>query len=141
MNNNRSVSSHITKPAKSPATSKKPKSNDNDGLSGFFRLATSSVKEIGIPGFLTVFFCYIFWNNGSDEQKSEFIDTFFLFKNVEDNKFPFGVVIVLLIVIMIFQHYFYTKDIKLVNKELDRVTEEKKYLQEDLNKKRLNSSK
>jgi hypothetical protein len=129
------------KPKKARRVSNSSANNQGGDFSGFFKMGTAAIKEIGIPGFVVTFLCFVFWQYADIAQKKDFIDIFFLFKNIESNKFPYGLVVVVLIATMIFQHVFYKKDLKLTNKELERVSEEKKQLQEILNKKQLNTSK
>lgn len=139
MTTSRSSGVHV----KVKKTISKPKraSGDDSGFSGYFQVVTTSIKEIGVFGFLVAFFCFIFWQYASDKQKSEFIDLFFLFKDIEEHKFPYGLVVGLLITSMIIQHYFSTRERKQIEKELERVSDEKKHLQELLNNKQLKTSK
>jgi hypothetical protein len=98
------------------------------------------IKELGIPSFLVLFFVMCFLGFASAEQKSEFIDKFFLFKEVSNNPFPFSFVILVLLLIIILQHVYYKKEVQLNKDEVSRLAQEKTQLQEKILGKKMTSS-
>jgi len=99
------------------------------------------IKELGIPAFVVLFFVICFIWFATVEQKREFIDKYFLLKDVQNNPFPFTLIIVVLLLIIILQHIFYNKILKIHRDENDKLGIEKSDLQEKLLNKKLNSSK
>ncbi|MEO7048981.1 MAG: hypothetical protein ABI091_27000 [Ferruginibacter sp.] len=118
----------------------KSKGTSDSGY-GIVKFIASLIKELGIPAFGVLFFTVVFIKVASDEQKKEFVDKFFLFKDVNNNPFPFSFVILALLLIVLLQHIFYNKIIKTQGKEIDRIAKEKSALQSRQTGKNLNSSK
>jgi predicted membrane protein len=100
----------------------------------------TSIKELGIPSFIVLFFVIIFVTFASKDQKSQFIDEFFLFKDVSKNPFPVAFVVLILIAAIILQYVYYNKIINQKSKENERLGAEKSKLQEVLLNKQLHSS-
>src|SRR5213595_3930557 len=117
----------------------KPKMIANDG--GTIKFWASLIKELGIPAFVVLFFVLIFLWFASPSQKGEFIDKFFLLKDIKNNPFPFSLVVLALLLIIILQWIFYNKIIKMHKKENEKLGEEKTNLQERLLNKKLHSRK
>lgn len=111
-----------------------------DGSSPSLGVWAALIKELGIPAFMVLFFVMCFLWFASSEQKSEFIDKFFLFKGVRNNPFPISFVILVLLFIIILQHVYYKKEIQLHKNEVNRLAQEKSLLQEKILGKKMTSS-
>jgi hypothetical protein len=114
--------------------------NNNYGINSISFWA-SLIKELGIPAFGVLFFVICFLWFATEKQKQEFIDKFFLLKDVQNNPFPFSVIVLVLLIVILLQYIYYNKILKLNKEENLRLGEEKTDLQEKLLEKRLHSSK
>ncbi len=99
------------------------------------------IKELGIPAFCVLFFVVCFLWFATEKQKQEFIDKFFLLKDVQNNPYPFSIIVLVLLIVILLQYIFYNKIIKFNKEENRRLGEEKTLLQEKLLDKRLHTSK
>lgn len=104
------------------------------------KLTTTIFKEVGIAGFICIVLTFIFIYYSSIEQKTEFIDKFFLFKNSELTSPNVIFVIGILIITIIISNAYLLKENKRISKELDRVSALRTDLQEKLINKGLQSS-
>jgi predicted membrane protein len=118
----------------------KNKKNRGTGY-GFIGFVASLIKELGIPAFVVLFFTVVFFKVATIDQEKEFVDEFFLFKDVNKNPFPFSFVVVALILIIILLFVFYNKIIENQKQEIKRIAEEKSELQSRMAGKNLHSSK
>jgi hypothetical protein len=127
-----------TRPSRT-SPKKAPKAATNDQF-GLFKLLTSIVKEVGIPGFIVVFLAVIFIIYGTSSQKTEFIDRFILLKGSIQDPNPAAFVVTFLVFILILGAIYHIRILDLERKEIERIGEEKSKLQEQLTQKRLRSS-
>ena len=97
------------------------------------------IKELGIPAFLILFFIFCFLCFASASQKKEFIDKFYLLKDVDNNPFPFSLTVLALLLIIYLQYVFYRKVLKVYKDEILRIGREKSELQKQLSGKLMNS--
>lgn len=58
------------------------------------------ISQAGVFGFLVFFGCAVFYFSADEEQKREFVDQYFLFRNAGDNPFPFAVVVLFLLLML-----------------------------------------
>lgn len=112
----------------------------SQGNAGTLGALATIFKELGLPSFLIVIVVGIFFLFGSPEQKSEFIDRFILLKNVQEDPFPFAIVVASLLLIIIIGGYYQQKEIKKLKSENRRIGDEKTELQTKLIEKDLRSS-
>jgi hypothetical protein len=117
---------------------KRVKEQDTNLFSLKFWVAV--MKELGILAFIVFFLAMIFLFFASNEQKSAFIDKFFLFQDVNKNPFPFSFVIAGLILVIILQYLYFKRILSIKEDANKRLGEEKSDLQSRLLNKRLNSS-
>lgn len=99
----------------------KPKKTTQLGFPQIALAFAGIIKEIGLPGFIVVFVCTIFFSYGSDTQKTEFIDKFILLKGISENPAPFGIIVVALIFCNVLQHIYYSSRLKVAKEENERV--------------------
>jgi hypothetical protein len=108
--------------------------NSNPGI-GFPQIALAFagiIKEIGLPGFIVTFVCTIFYVSGTDTQKREFIDKFILLKGVSENPYPFGIIVIALIICSVIQHVYYSLRLKAAKEETQRSLDHNSDLQKRL---------
>lgn len=86
------------------------------------------VKEVGLIGFVTVLFAFVFLTFSTIEQKQEFIDRFILLKPAQYNLNCY-LVLLFLIVIIVLGFIYYKSILKLKKGEIKRLGEEKERLQ------------
>lgn len=100
-------------------------------VESIIRLCTTVIKEVGFLGFILIFavLLVIIW--ATENQKQAIIDKYILIKDVEKNPFPFILIVLALIVIIILQGIYYRAIIKREKREIIRLSGEKKRLQKD----------
>lgn len=98
------------------------------------------MKEVGLIGFIVLVIASVFLIWGTVDQKREFIDTFILLKNSNQNSFPCVIVILTLFLLLVIGSIYSNKMLKLRREENNRIGKEKSDLQENLLDKNLNSS-
>ncbi len=98
------------------------------------------MKEVGLIGFIVLVIASVFLIWGTTVQKREFIDTFILLKNTNQNQFPCVIVILTLFLLLVIGSIYSNKMLKLRREENNRIGKEKSVLQEKLLGKSLNSS-
>lgn len=98
------------------------------------------IKAIGIPGFLVAFVSSLFWYYGTTEQKREFIDRFILLKGYANDPNPAAFVVSFLVFILILGAIYHVRMQALDTEEIERISREKRELQEQLTRKRLPST-
>lgn len=105
------------------------------------KVLSGIIKELGLPSFM--FFCtlMVFIWYGTKEQKEQFIDRFVLLKTVQDDPFPFALVIVFLLFILFITIVQFNVRLKILQEENSRIGEEKTRLQNKLIEHELKSSK
>lgn len=117
---------------------KKGQSSDPNLFS--LKFWVSAMKELGIPAFIVFFFTMMFLFFATEAQKQEFVDKFFLFKDVNQNPYPFSFVVAALLFIIIVQYVYFKRIMNIKEGENKRLGEEKSELQKKLLNRRLNSS-
>ena len=98
------------------------------------------LKEVGIPGFVVLSLVLIFIRYATEEQKRQFIDQYFLLKNIGDNPYPFFLLVIILFVVAVGQNIYYRKRLDLAERENERIGKEKSELQTILLDRQLRSS-
>lgn len=109
--------------------------------SSILKALTTTFKEAGLTGFIAIFLVSVFFMYASAEQKSEFIDRFLLFKNVQNDPLPFTFVVICLFAILMGTNFYNYKERNRLNKEIDRISNEKTSLHNKMLEKLLESSK
>ncbi|MCE6992117.1 hypothetical protein [Dyadobacter sp. CY323] len=119
-------------PVKEPQKTPRSKKTTEIGFPQIALACAGIIKEIGLPGFIVTFVCTIFFLNGSSIQKQEFIDKYILFKGVSENPFPFGMVVIALIICSVVQHIYYSLRLKVAKGENERMVVQNNDLQKRL---------
>lgn len=104
------------------------------------KVLATILKEVGLFGFVLVFFAAFFQLNGTPEQKQEFIDKFFLLKDIEKNPYPVTLLAVFVAVGIVIMVWYFRFRIRLLREENQRIGAQKSELQSTLTKSKLQSS-
>ncbi len=121
--------------------SKKRKSKEKIPAGGaMIKYLAGIMKEVGLVGFVVLVIASVFLIWGTAVQKREFIDTYILLKNSNQNQFPCVIIILTLFLLLVIGSIYSNKMLKLRRQENNRIGKEKSDLQEKLLGKSLNSS-
>jgi hypothetical protein len=114
---------------KPPRTNPKPNNGNRRGwattIDGFVRL----VEHFGWPGALVIIVSYFVQTNATIEQKQAIIDTYILGKGISGN-YPLLVMAGLGALLLLGQHYFWTRRTKVLVDEIERLSKWKSEYQE-----------
>lgn len=109
-----------------------------DALSLTLRILAKIFNSVGLPGFSVIVLTAILFTFSSKDQKSEIIDTWFLFKTNNINCVL--IIIFALVFLLIIQQVYYRGQIKLIKERIDDMAKEKSLLQSLLAERGLSSS-
>jgi hypothetical protein len=112
--------------------SKEPRApKELERTTAWINLFASVVDRVGWPGLLVLTFCGLLFGWASADQKRQFIDLYFLGKGI-GNVWPIVVLSIIFCATVVAQVRVYGKKIALIEKELERVGNEKSQLQQEL---------
>lgn len=109
-------------------------------MADLFKKLAEVVTKVGVTGFIVIAMVASIWLFGDKGKVDEFIDTWFLFKNVNAINAPSFYIIIAMVMMFSLQEFLHRERLKMLRGRIEEITEEKSYLQEVLIKRKLSTT-